>query len=225
MGFRRKMSAVRRVAVPTQKEAFVIWALSVRGVGESATSEEEPTQDKACNLGRFLDSLRSLGMTYRQVVPFIRTGCIRRVPGTAHRPFPTVSLVGGSINHTGYIRNVAGVKPFIHTGTRVIFATLPERHRRFSGCLPPKTKFAIEPGKLSAFPLLFVNACVMLSLVPPAPRQAVPLDFFGGDRLLFYPRSHRKGVADMVTWSELFQFGMFLVAVIALVFQVNNKEK
>ena len=30
---------------------------------------------------------------------------------------------------------------------------------------------------------------------------------------------------DMVTWSELFQFGMFLVAVIALVFQVNNKEK
>ena len=65
MGFRRKMSAVRRVAVPTQKEAFVIWALSVRGVGESATSEEEPTQDKACNLGRFLDSLRSLGMTYR----------------------------------------------------------------------------------------------------------------------------------------------------------------
>ena len=117
MGFRRKMSAVRRVAVPTQKEAFVIWALSVRGVGESATSEEEPTQDKACNLGRFLDSLRSLGMTYRQVVPFIHTGCIRRIPGTAHRPFPTVSLVGGSINHTGYIRNVAGVKPFIHTGS------------------------------------------------------------------------------------------------------------
>ena len=29
----------------------------------------------------------------------------------------------------------------------------------------------------------------------------------------------------MVTWSELFQFGMFLVAVIALVFQVNNEEK
>ena len=29
----------------------------------------------------------------------------------------------------------------------------------------------------------------------------------------------------MVTWSELFQFGMFLVAVIALVSQVNNKEK
>ncbi len=29
----------------------------------------------------------------------------------------------------------------------------------------------------------------------------------------------------MVTWSEFFQFGMFLVAVIALVSQVNNKEK
>ena len=29
------------------------------------------------------------------VVPFNRTGCIRKAPGTAHRPFPTVSLVGG----------------------------------------------------------------------------------------------------------------------------------
>ena len=29
------------------------------------------------------------------VVPFIRRGDIRNAPGTAHRPFPTVSLVGG----------------------------------------------------------------------------------------------------------------------------------
>ena len=28
------------------------------------------------------------------VMPFIRTGYIRNAPGTAHRPFPTVSLVG-----------------------------------------------------------------------------------------------------------------------------------
>ena len=105
-----------------------------------------PPQDKTCNSGRFLDSLRSLGMTCRYVipfnhtgynrdvaggrfaaptgvvplrplflqcttpyrasstayggppspkgkvmgvVPFIHTGCIRNVPGTAHRPFPT----------------------------------------------------------------------------------------------------------------------------------------
>ncbi len=29
----------------------------------------------------------------------------------------------------------------------------------------------------------------------------------------------------MVTWSELFQFGMLLVAVIALVLQENNKKR
>ena len=32
------------------------------------------------------------------VAPFIRTGCIRYAPGTAHRPFPTVSLIGGFLN-------------------------------------------------------------------------------------------------------------------------------
>ena len=117
---------------------------SASGVEESTTLENEPTQDKTSNLGRFLDSLRSLGMTCRYVVPFNHTGCIRNVaggrlpkkswcdchrqsidfdslrgapplrthwwvipfiytgdichaPGTAHRPFPTVSLGGGTI--------------------------------------------------------------------------------------------------------------------------------
>ena len=39
--------------------------------------------------------------THRWVIPFIRTGCIRSAPGTAHRPFPTVSLKGSkrSITH------------------------------------------------------------------------------------------------------------------------------
>ena len=39
--------------------------------------ENEPPQDKTCYSGRFLDSLRSLGMTYREVFPFNRTGYIR----------------------------------------------------------------------------------------------------------------------------------------------------
>ena len=52
---------------------------SVSGVEESTTWDNEPTQDKACYLGRFLDSLRSLGMTCRGVVPFNQTGCIRYV--------------------------------------------------------------------------------------------------------------------------------------------------
>ena len=88
---------------------------SVSGVEESTTLENEPTQGKTCCLGRFLDSLCSLGMTCRGVVSFnhtgyhcnvaggrlpplrthrgvvscICTGYIRNVPGTAHRPFPT----------------------------------------------------------------------------------------------------------------------------------------
>ena len=32
--------------------------------------------------------------THRQVIPLIRTGYSCNAPGTAHRPFPTVSLVG-----------------------------------------------------------------------------------------------------------------------------------
>ena len=54
----------------------------------------EPTQGKTCCLRRFLGSLRSLGMTCRWVVPVVRRGCIGDVSGTAHRPFPTVSLRG-----------------------------------------------------------------------------------------------------------------------------------
>ena len=104
MGFRRKMSAVRRVAVPTQKEAFVIWALSVRGVGESATSEEEPTQDKACNLGRFLDSLRSLGMTYTvgftfaPVVPTMLNAVLRLPTAYGGPPSPKGKVLGGTVH-------------------------------------------------------------------------------------------------------------------------------
>ena len=43
----------------------------------------------------------TVGMTCRWVVPFNRTGYIRNAPGTAHRPFPTVSLVGGTVEPHG----------------------------------------------------------------------------------------------------------------------------
>ena len=48
-----------------------------------------------CNLRRFLHSAdAAVGMTYRRVLPFIHTGYICYVHGTAHSPFPTVSLKG-----------------------------------------------------------------------------------------------------------------------------------
>ena len=50
---------------------------SVSGVEESTTWDDEPPQDEICYLSRFLDSLRSLGMTCRGWFPFNRTGCIR----------------------------------------------------------------------------------------------------------------------------------------------------
>ena len=47
---------------------------SVSGVEESTTWEKEPTQGKICHLSGFLGSLRSLGMTWRWVVPFCPQG-------------------------------------------------------------------------------------------------------------------------------------------------------
>ena len=71
----------------------------------------------------------------------------------------------------------------------------------------------------------FVKCYDMLTLVLPAPRQAVPLDFFGGDILLL-PPIEREGVTVMsVTWEGIFQFCMLIIAVIALVRQDNNKKR
>ena len=57
-----------------------------------------------CNLRRFLHSAdAAVGMTYRRVLPFIHTGYIRNVPGTAHRPFPTVSPKGGFFQPKGVV--------------------------------------------------------------------------------------------------------------------------
>ena len=52
--------------VTAKPETSVIQALSVSGVEESTTWDNEPPQGKTCCLGRFLGSLRSLGMTCRE---------------------------------------------------------------------------------------------------------------------------------------------------------------
>ena len=67
---------------------------SVSRVEKSTTLLKEPTQGKICNSGRFLDSL----LLARNDMP--GGGCIQPYglhslrTGTAHRPFPTVSLGG-----------------------------------------------------------------------------------------------------------------------------------
>ena len=51
------------------------------------------------------------------------------------------------------------------------------------------------------------------------------LDFFGGD-LFFCPLHDRKGGQCMdVTWEGIFQFCLVIIAVINLVFQINNKKR
>ena len=80
---------------------YVIQAFSVSGVEESTTLVNEPTQNKTCYSGRFLDSLRSLGMTCRYVVSFNHTGHICNVAG-GKIAAPTVSLVGATVHPYGF---------------------------------------------------------------------------------------------------------------------------
>ena len=56
--------------MPGNAAPFVIQALSVSGVEESTTLEEEPTHSKICHLGRFLDSFSLARNDMRGVVPF-----------------------------------------------------------------------------------------------------------------------------------------------------------
>ena len=42
---------------------------------------------------------------------------------------------------------------------------------------------------------------------------------------IFLPPIERKGVVDLVTWSELIQFGIFLIALISLIIQAKDNKK
>ena len=76
---------------------------------------------------------------------------------------------------------------------------------------------SFKSGIAVSFFLHLVKSCAMLSTVPPAPRQAVPPHvFLGGERFFLPPICMREGVARMnVTWSDLFQFCILIVAVLA----------
>ena len=42
---------------------------------------------------------------------------------------------------------------------------------------------------------------------------------------IFLPPIERKGVVDLVTWTELIQFGIFLIALISLIRQDKENKK
>ena len=98
--------------------------------------------------------------------------------------------------------------------------------------MSPSKEFSVlsrnsfKSGIAVSFSLHFVKSCAMLSVVQPAPRQAVPPRRFpsGGETTSFYPQSiKREGVADMnVTWSDLIQFCILIFAILAY---AENKKK
>ena len=106
---------------------------------KSTTFNKEPTQDKTGHLGRFLDSLCSLGMTCRGGVPFCPHGLYSErcmvvlraanqnlliaggnhslIPPMNHRRYIGYTVYGAiPSTRTGYICHVAGGRlPPLHT--------------------------------------------------------------------------------------------------------------
>lgn len=56
------------------------------------------------------------------------------------------------------------------------------------------------------------------------PGRRFPSNPFGSDNFFLLP-IEREGVTGMVTWGEFFQFCMVILAVIALIYQDNNKKR
>ena len=80
--------------------------------------------------GAFVFSRRCI-LLYRvgRFTLLIQPGYTRRVPGTAHRPFPTVSLVGCTVQSHGlYLLRCMAMNhrryiAWFHSNTRVVFGT------------------------------------------------------------------------------------------------------
>ena len=67
------------------------------------------------------------------------------------------------------------------------------------------------------------NFCDILSAVLPVTVGGSPV--LRGV-IFFAPDSQEKGVSNMITWSELFQFCALIIALVALVVQIiDNKKK
>ena len=66
------------------------------------------------------------------------------------------------------------------------------------------------------------NFCAILSAVLPVTVGGFP--HFSGV-IFFAPDSKEEGVIRMITWTELFAFGMFVIALISLIVQIIEKKK
>ena len=82
------------------------------------------------------------------------------------------------------------------------------------------------PHDISRFLLaIFRNLCYAVDGATSSTPVGGSPGFLSGVNTYLCPL-YRRGVTDMgVSWSELFQFCMVLISVIALVLQNNNKEK
>ena len=70
--------------------------------------------------------------------------------------------------------------------------------------------------------MLFAVLCDILILVLPVTVGGSPR--YSGV-IFFAPDSKEKGVIGMITWTELFAFGMFVIALISLIVQIIDHKK
>jgi len=83
-------------------------------------------------------------------------------------------------------------------------------------------------GDLFRVSLVFLAICQFLWYAVDGAVSSTPVGGFprfSSGVMLFFAPNRKKGGVHMVTWEELIQFGLFLVALISLVLQANNKKK
>ena len=62
-------------------------------------------------------------------------------------------------------------------------------------------------------------------VLPINGKRAAPLASAGGYTSFCCPLTYRKGLRQMVTYSDMIQLGILIVGIISLFIQVNNKKK
>ena len=89
-------------------------------------------------------------------------------------------------------------------------------------------EFSWEWDSLRVHSRFFLAICQFLWYAVDGAVSSTPVGGsprFSSGVMLFFAPNRKKGGVHMVTWEELIQFGLFLVALISLVLQANNKKK
>ena len=86
--------------------------------------------------------------------------------------------------------------------------------------MPKSPDFFGNPGFFLAY---WKILCYAVRGASSTPVGGSPRSFSGV--IFFFAPNRKKGGEHMVTWQDLFQFGLFLVALISLVLQEHDNKK